>query len=1040
MIEVRLLGRFSVRRDGVEVPPTEFRGRLTGRLVRVLATRPGALVPRDVLIDALWPEHPPADPDANLNVLVARARKALGDARLIGTGPGGYFFDAVGTCTLDAEEFTVRASAGRALLAAGQAQAALRELLAALDLWSGEPLPEDLYEDWAQARRTDLTSIYLETLEAAATAALASGEPATAVSCAERAVAREPLRESAQLLLVQALTARGDRTAALAALAAYRRRLADELGLDPTDAARDLEQRILRAEPAAPAPKRRPDQLPFVGRARELTTLLAGGAPVGIFGPSGAGKSRLLTEFAARASAPVLRATAFLAERDEPWGLARGMLREALALDPDAARAVPDRSAQALIDIVPELQEIRPVPASPMSSESHRALAMEGAVRLLTTVARAGAVLCVDDLQWADATSLALLHVLVDRVPELRLVLAARSDELIPGSPPATFVDTLAGNHALVRITLGALTPAAVAELVADPDLADTISRETDGTPLAVSEVLRELAREGAVDASTGATSTGVAAPDAIALARDAARTGQKRSISARVDRQPPQAREVLALLALVCREVSAGLLGAASGTSEQQALDQLARLSVAGLVRLGDRGWLPAHDAIGETVVAGLSPVERIRLHGLLAAVLSEATERARHLEGAGDGAAAGRAYADAAEAELDRYADAEAEQLARTGLDLDGDAATRVRLLCARAEAAARRGDLPSARRDLRDALARTPAGSGRARILARSARLASGAEDMVHASDLAALALTESGDDRAARAEALAVAAIIDMNTGDAERSRSRTEEALRLFEELGDPRGVAGILDGRAMAMFLDGQVREAADAFGRVARLLHHTGDLVRSHTPRATRGHALVFLADPARGLVEIDAALDLTRQLGHPEDQAYCLWHRTEALAALGRVGEAAESADESLAIARRVGHRGWTATALRAVGIAREAAGDLPGAESAYDQSRLLSEHLDLFASWACARLALVRLALGQYESGRELAAEALRIGPPLGHYEARLAEAEVAAATGVPQAPDLARRALDLAVAGGHLASVPRLTALASVPDTA
>ena len=130
MIEVRLLGRFAVRRDGVEVPPTEFAGgRLTGRLVRVLATRPGALVPRDVLIDALWPEHPPADPDANLNVLVARARKALGDARLIGTGPGGYIFGGVGTCTLDAEEFTVRASAGRALLAAGQAQAALRELL-----------------------------------------------------------------------------------------------------------------------------------------------------------------------------------------------------------------------------------------------------------------------------------------------------------------------------------------------------------------------------------------------------------------------------------------------------------------------------------------------------------------------------------------------------------------------------------------------------------------------------------------------------------------------------------------------------------------------------------------------------------------------------------------------------------------------------------------------------------------------------------------------------------------------------------------------
>jgi DNA-binding SARP family transcriptional activator len=59
-------------------------------LLRLLALRRGALVPKDVIADALWPRRHPADAAGNIEVLVSRIRRALGDRTLIRTGPGGY--------------------------------------------------------------------------------------------------------------------------------------------------------------------------------------------------------------------------------------------------------------------------------------------------------------------------------------------------------------------------------------------------------------------------------------------------------------------------------------------------------------------------------------------------------------------------------------------------------------------------------------------------------------------------------------------------------------------------------------------------------------------------------------------------------------------------------------------------------------------------------------------------------------------------------------------------------------------------------------
>lgn len=204
---------------------------------------------------------------------------------------------------------------------------------------------------------------------------------------------------------------------------------------------------------------------------------------------------------------------------------------------------------------------------------------------------------------------------------------------------------------------------------------------------------------------------------------------------------------------------------------------------------------------------------------------------------------------------------------------------------------------------------------------------------------------------------------MAAIIDMNRGAVDRADERSDEALRLFERVGDARGTAGVLDVVAMTTFLEGRIAEAVGLFDRVARLFLDVGNLLRAYTPRSARGHGLVFMARRAEGLADVEEALDLVRAVGHPEGEAYCLWHRSHALAVLDR------------------------------------------------------AEGLPHFASWAAARLSHLLVASGREEVAEPFARRALAEGTGLSHFEARLARADLAAARGDADARRVAEEALRL-----------------------
>lgn len=1045
-ILLRLLGPFAVRTDGAEVEPSAFGGRLAQTLLRLLATRRGAAVPRDVLAEALWPAHHPADPAANLNVLASRIRKATGAPWLVKASAGGYLMPVTESCVVDSERFLAEVDEGARLLACGKRQLALRTWQAALARWNGEPLAEDLYADWAQPYRRLLHQQRLVALEGAATAALETGSPLVALPLAEQAVSADPLRESANLLRVRALAAAGDPAGAAQAFSAFRRTLAEDTGLEPSPAARDLHQRLLRGELTSPPAGYRPrpahpdvavDDVPFVGRDRELATVLehiAGSDATHIIvlaGVSGAGKTRLLAEVATRAGRPVLRVRAYRAERDEAWSFARHLLTEVLAMDVANADALPARMLFALADLLPELEDIRPVPSLTLEPESRRALVVEGALRLLGSCGPQP-VLLADDVQWVDASSMSLLARIGERLADVRMVLAYRPDEIGEESPLQAMLDEL--RH--VRLGVGPLPADAIAGLVADRDLAAALTEHTDRTPMAVLEVVRTLGRRGLVTRRDDRRWS-ASGPDAAGLALDLARAGQRRAVTRRAAGQLGHARELLRMLALLGRSTPARVLADALGVAQPVVLGGLDELAKAGLARLDDRGWATAHDMVAETIIDGLRPATRGALHGILARALAaddaDRAEVARHLAGAGDTDAAAQAYAAAAEQALERFANAEARRLATAGLAQEPKAALRATLLETRAEAHARSGNLTAAADDLRNALRAGVTRPVRARLLARHARLATGTEDLVHAGELVQLALAETAGEPQARATALYAGAIIDMNTDRPDRAQRRWDEALVLFEQVGNTRGVADILDARAMATCLGGRNREAIAQFGRVAQLFTDAGDLFRVVTPRSTRGHGLVFLGEPVAALAETERALDLARSLDYPDGVTYALWHRSEALSTLGRADEAEASAREAIEVAQRLHHRSWTASAHRALGIALQARGQLTRAEEAFGRSLELAEHWPLFASWACARIGLVRIARGDLDGAATYVSRALAQGPPLAHYEGRLARAELVHARSEPGATDIVRDALTRAKAGGHLVDAARLAEL-------
>jgi ATP/maltotriose-dependent transcriptional regulator MalT/DNA-binding SARP family transcriptional activator len=211
-VRIQALGGFRVLRAGEPVPAEEWQSRKARDLLKVLVARRGRAVPREVLMEALWPDEDPARLSNRLSVALSTVRAVLDPER---RHPSDRFVIAdkhvvaLGQVPVDVEEFLAAAAAGLERFAGGERAEALAQLAAAEAAFTGDFLEDDPYEDWTLSPREEARAVYLRVARTLARAAAEAGEHDQAVRYHLRVLERDAYDEEAHLGLVATLAAAG---------------------------------------------------------------------------------------------------------------------------------------------------------------------------------------------------------------------------------------------------------------------------------------------------------------------------------------------------------------------------------------------------------------------------------------------------------------------------------------------------------------------------------------------------------------------------------------------------------------------------------------------------------------------------------------------------------------------------------------------------------------------------------------------------------------------------------------------------------------
>ena len=638
-------------------------------LLAALGLHHGHAVAVDTLADLVWDGGPPAGASGTLQGYVAGLRRVLepgrsarGAASLLVTEQPGYAL-RLPAGDLDADAFETAVSAAHATtspLAAALvlsepmpelAPGTLAELLSTLGdglaLWRSTPYADLGDTPAVAAERSRLEELRLLAQEDRAVVGLLLGRHAPVAAELEALTRHHPLRERLWALRAVALAGSGRQADALAVLREVRDLLHDELALEPGPELRAVQAAVLhqqtpstplhRATPTSAGPAASPalptGALPtgapragsrwrLSGRDAELESLTtqldsvltgAGPAFAALTGDPGIGKTRLATELATYATS-----------------------RDARVL---VGRCSQDDGAPALWPWATVLAQLgRELPTS--SGETDGAAAFRAAQSIVETVLEAsrevGLVLLLDDLHWADTSSLRVLRLLAEAAPtepSRLLVLTTWREHPAPTGPLADVAEALARRHA-VRIQLRGLPPEAAANIVEEvshtrpsDDDAEDLCRRTDGNPFFLVEFAR-LAGDG--------TDLG----ELLAEANPPAAVHEV--LTRRLGRLHAATRELLQQAGVIGRDFEIDVLAATSKLSEDAVIDGLELALDAGLVSEdGVDRFRFTHALVRDSALATLPRSRRARVHaraaGALAGRPGRESEIAHHWRAAG-------------------------------------------------------------------------------------------------------------------------------------------------------------------------------------------------------------------------------------------------------------------------------------------------------------------------------------------------------------------------------------------------------------------
>ncbi len=687
--------------DGVEC--IRFSKQLA--VLAYLVSRPQARATRDELVGLLWGEPSQADGRRALRQVVYQIRHATDHDLLRGDD----------VLTLRREDVEADADIFRQRVSSGAFEGALKvyeqDFLSNVALAGARE-----FEQWAEGVRAILAAERRQVLRTLIARESDAGRWSAAARYGEQLLAADPGSLDARLRLVELLALSGDALRARAA-AEQTRVLAAETGGDAATEAVDLA--VARALAPALRPERRssaefPRVPEMVGRATQFHSVVerwkaaldGHGGAVLLTGEAGIGKTRLSRELARRFGqdhALVLEASCYVLEQSETYGTFLEMLRQGHAA-PSLGGASPG-SLEILAALIPEIAlrfrsavEPRQLPILPQAVgaallDAFGAMAREAPLALI-----------VEDLHWAAPATIEFAHRLARHAltHPLLLVLTARDHAATPET--TTALRSLAASSAVEEVALDSLDEGDVTDLLGSiaeltPDvagccLAEQLVEHTDGIPLYVVEVLKELHDTGYLVVQEGRwVRVDETAPGAVELPLPASGTDILRS---RLRKLSPRLLHTLTALAVWGREASPATLAEVAGLEPGQAEEGEAVLERRRLVVRRDGAAFLAHEEIGAAALE-LSPAELVtRLHARAATLTADAAARgvpgewmvaALHAIAAGDVAKGGLWAAHAAdEAERSSGRDAGRETLRRVIVAAPGAARPQLERALAR------------------------------------------------------------------------------------------------------------------------------------------------------------------------------------------------------------------------------------------------------------------------------------------------------------------------------------------------------------------
>jgi DNA-binding SARP family transcriptional activator len=255
---VYCLGRFEVYSGQTKVD--QWRSLKAKSLLKFLVAHRGRYIPKDVLMEALWPGYPPEAANNNLKAAVYALRQAISSSGfepgrnnrngflLLLFSEGKYTLNPEMELQVDVEEFQQRWTTGRRLEKEGKHAEAISEYQLAEKLYRGDYLEDDLYEEWTLVQREALKDIYLTILTRLAEDSFGETDFQGCIAYCQKILAKDSCREDAYRELMRCHSRLGQRHRALRWYELCAKTMKRELGVAPENQTTDLYQRLLSQE------------------------------------------------------------------------------------------------------------------------------------------------------------------------------------------------------------------------------------------------------------------------------------------------------------------------------------------------------------------------------------------------------------------------------------------------------------------------------------------------------------------------------------------------------------------------------------------------------------------------------------------------------------------------------------------------------------------------------------------------------------------------------------------------------------------------